>query len=162
MADWNWLAEKRIRKAIEEGYFSNLPGTGKPLLLDDDSLTPAHLRLAYKILRDNGLAPEWMLMGQELDRQQAHFLANVRRGVRAYLGALGDAGRIADPERAAERCRRIDAAWQTACATFREVAVGLNRQITTYNLKVPSGIPHKPYLDFQREINQMLEPGMTT
>jgi hypothetical protein len=101
-------------------------------------------------------------MGQELERQQARFLAHVQRGVRGYLGALGDAGRITDPERSAERSRRIDAAWQTACATFREVAIGLNRQITTYNLKVPSGIPHKPYLDLQREINQMLEPGIKT
>jgi hypothetical protein len=159
MADWDWLAEKRIRKAIEEGYLSDLPGAGKPLPLEDDSLTPAHLRLAYKILRDNGLAPEWMLMGQELDRRRAHFLANVHRGVRAYQGALGDAGRMADPKRAAERCQRIHAAWQTAHATFCEVAHGLNRQITTYNLKVPSGIPHKPYLDLQREINQMLEHG---
>ncbi len=155
MADWDWLAEQRIRKAIEDGHMSNLPGTGKPLLLDDDTLTPAYLRLAYKILRENGLAPEWMLMGQELDRQRAYFLANVRRGLRAYQGALGDAGRIAEPERR----RRLDAAWRVAWVTFCDVAVSLNRQITTYNLKVPSGIPHKPYLDLQREINQMLERG---
>ena len=157
MADWDWLAEKRIRKAIEAGQMTNLSGEGMPLVLDDDAKTPPHLRLAYKILRDNGLAPEWMLLGKELEEQQARLLANVRRGVRAYQGALGDANRLADPARTAERYRRIEAAWQSACATFHEAAGCINRQITAYNLKVPSGIAHKPYLDIEREINQMLQ-----
>jgi hypothetical protein len=157
MADWDWLAEKRIRKAIETGQMSNLSGAGKPLLLEDDSNTPAHLRLAYRILRDNGLAPEWMLLGKELEVHQVRLVSNVRRGVRAYQGALADASRLADPERAAERHRRIDAAWQRACATFHDAARSINRQITAYNLKVPSGIAHKPYLDMEREIHQLLK-----
>lgn len=157
MTDWEWLADKRIRKAMDDGQMSNLSGEGKPLEIEDDSNTPAHLRLAYKILRDNGLAPEWMMIGQELDEQRARLLTNVRKGVRAYQGALGDAGRIGDPERASERRRRIDAAWQTAQQTFHEAAAGFNRQITDYNLKVPSGISHKPYLDIEREINRLLE-----
>jgi|FLYN01.1.fsa_nt_gi hypothetical protein len=156
MADWKWLAEKRIREAIEDGHMSHLAGEGKPLQLDDDPNTPQDLKLAYKILRDNGLAPEWMMMGRELDEQRARLLANVRRGVRAYQGALGDAGRIADPLRSAERRQRIDAAWQTARDTFCEAAAGFNRQVTSYNLKVPTGISHKPYLDIEREINRML------
>ena len=154
MPDWSWLAEKRIREAMEDGQMSNLNGEGKRLQLDEDPHTPDDLRLAYKILRDNGLAPEWMLMGKELDEQRARLLANVRKGVRAYQGALGDARRMAN---AAERTSRIDAAWQTAQQTFREAAATFNRQIASYNLKVPRGIPHKPYLDIEREIQRLLE-----
>jgi len=157
MPNWQWLAEKRIREAIDEGQMSNLSGEGRPLQLDEDTDTPPDLRLAYKILRDNGLAPEWMMMGHDLDEQRARLLINVRKGVRAYQGAVGDAGRIADPERAAERRCRIDAAWQMAQRTFRDAAAGFNRQITSYNLKVPRGISHKPHLDIQREINRLLE-----
>jgi hypothetical protein len=156
VSDWEYLAEEEIRKAIQKGQMENLPGEGKPLHLDKDPHTPSHLRLAYKLLRDNGLAPAWMLLGQELDEKRARLLANVRRGVRAYQGVLGDAGRMADPQRAAEQRRRADAAWLTAHKTFCDAAAGINRQITSYNLKVPSGVAHKPYLDIEREISQML------
>jgi hypothetical protein len=159
MPEWEWLAEKRIRKAIDRGQMSNLAGEGKPLQLDDDTHTPTDLRLAYKLLRDNGLAPEWMMMGRDLDEQRERLLTNVHKGVRAYLGAVGDAGRIADPERAVERRRRIEAAWQVAQSTFREATANFNRQITSYNLKVPRGISHKPHLNIQYEINRLLERG---
>lgn len=156
MIEWDSLAEEEIRRAMQQGQMANLPGEGKPLQLEDDPHTPPHLRLAYKLLRDNGLAPAWMLLGQELDEKRARLLANVCRGVRAYQGALGDAGRITDPARAAEHRHRADTAWQTAHKTFRDAAAGFNRQITSYNLKVPPGVAHKPYLDIEREISQML------
>jgi hypothetical protein len=162
MPNWEWLAEKRIRKAIDRGQLSNLSGEGKPLQLDEDTHTPPELRLAYKILRDNGLAPEWMMMGRDLDEQRARLLTNVRKGVRAYQGAIGDAGRIADLDRAAEQLRRIHATWETAKHTFREAAISFNRQITSYNLKIPNGISHKPCLDVDREISRLLERGRKT
>lgn len=51
------IAEKRIAEAQEEGAFENLPGTGKPLSIEDDSLIPEDLRMAYKILRNAGYLP---------------------------------------------------------------------------------------------------------
>lgn len=51
------IAEKRITEAQEEGAFENLPGTGKPLSIEDDSLIPEDLRMAYKILRNAGYLP---------------------------------------------------------------------------------------------------------
>ncbi len=44
------LVEDRIQKAQEEGVFDNLPGKGKPLNLDDDSIIPEDLRLTFKVL----------------------------------------------------------------------------------------------------------------
>jgi hypothetical protein len=53
------VAEKRINEAIQRGEFDNLPGSGKPLNLEDDRQIPDDLRLAYKILRNaNCLPPE--------------------------------------------------------------------------------------------------------
>jgi len=53
------LAEERIREAIERGEFDNLPGSGKPLKLEDDRHIADDLRLAYKILKNaNCLPPE--------------------------------------------------------------------------------------------------------
>jgi hypothetical protein len=51
------LAEKRIREAIEQGEFEDLPGAGKPLALDDDALVPEELRAAYRLLKNAGFVP---------------------------------------------------------------------------------------------------------
>ena len=52
------LAEARIQKAIERGDLDDLPGAGKPLALEDNTLVPEELRVAYRILRNAGYVPE--------------------------------------------------------------------------------------------------------
>ncbi|ABI56506.1 DnaJ family domain-containing protein [Alkalilimnicola ehrlichii MLHE-1] len=53
------LADARIREALEQGELDDLPGAGKPLALDDDSMVPEELRTAYRILKNaNCLPPE--------------------------------------------------------------------------------------------------------
>ncbi len=49
------IAEDRIKKAIQEGEFDNLPGQGKPLKLDDMSHIPKELRVAYKVLKNSNM-----------------------------------------------------------------------------------------------------------
>jgi hypothetical protein len=51
------LAESRIAAAIEAGAFDDLPGAGKPLVLDDAPLVPDDLRVAHRILRNAGFLP---------------------------------------------------------------------------------------------------------
>jgi hypothetical protein len=41
----DFLAEQRIVEAVSRGELDNLPGTGKPLALDDHPLVPEELRL---------------------------------------------------------------------------------------------------------------------
>lgn len=60
------IAEERIREAMERGEFENLPGAGKPLLLEDDSMVPADLRLAYKILKNAGCIPPELELRKEI------------------------------------------------------------------------------------------------
>lgn len=53
------IAEQRIQEAQKRGEFENLPGTGRPLQLEDMSNVPEELRMAYTILRNaNCLPPE--------------------------------------------------------------------------------------------------------
>lgn len=49
------IAEDKIKKAIQEGEFDNLPGQGKPLKLDDLSHIPQELRVAYKVLKNSNM-----------------------------------------------------------------------------------------------------------
>lgn len=60
------LAEERIREAMERGDFANLPGAGKPLRLEDDSMVPEDLRVAYKVLRNAGCLPPEIELRKEI------------------------------------------------------------------------------------------------
>jgi hypothetical protein len=51
------IAEERIREAQKEGAFDNLPGKGKPLILEDMSMVPEDLRMSYHILRNARVLP---------------------------------------------------------------------------------------------------------
>ena len=60
------IAEERIREAMEEGRFDNLPGKGKPLNLEDESGIPEDVRLAFKILKNAGCLPIEMEVRKEI------------------------------------------------------------------------------------------------
>jgi hypothetical protein len=51
------IAERKIVEALERGELANLPGEGRPLELDDDTLVPEDLRTAYRILKNAGYVP---------------------------------------------------------------------------------------------------------
>jgi len=51
------LAERKIAEAVARGEFDDLPGTGRPLQLDDDPLVPEDLRVAYRVLKNAGYVP---------------------------------------------------------------------------------------------------------
>ena len=60
------VAEGKIQEAIEEGKFDNLPGKGKPIVFDDDMSTPAHIRMANKVLKNAGALPEWIQIRKDI------------------------------------------------------------------------------------------------
>lgn len=51
------IAEQKITEAVEHGELDDLPGKGRPLCLDDDSLVPRELRTAYRLLKNSGYLP---------------------------------------------------------------------------------------------------------
>ena len=59
------IVEQFIQKAIRDGEFDNLPGFGKPLPEEDFS-GPAHLRMAYKIMKDNNVVPPEVALLNEI------------------------------------------------------------------------------------------------
>lgn len=66
------LAEQRIKDALENGEFDNLPGKGRPLRFADTSLVPPDQRIAYKILSNAGMLPVEMDLKKEIiDLEQA-------------------------------------------------------------------------------------------
>jgi DnaJ-like protein len=57
MSYFTRVVEERIREAQKDGAFDNLPGQGKPLQLEDQSLVPEDLRMAYHILKNAHVLP---------------------------------------------------------------------------------------------------------
>jgi hypothetical protein len=64
------VAEERIREAQREGAFDNLPGKGKPLLLEDQSLIPEDLRMSYHILKNAHVLPPGAELRKEIQTLQ--------------------------------------------------------------------------------------------
>jgi len=60
------LVERRISSAMNEGAFDNLPGSGRPLNLDDDTHVPADMRLAYRVLKNAGYLPDEVALRNDI------------------------------------------------------------------------------------------------
>lgn len=60
------LAEARMLEAVARGELDDLPGAGQPLELDDDSLIPAELRVANRILKNAGFTPPEVTLRREI------------------------------------------------------------------------------------------------
>ena len=86
----DFIAEQKIAEAIENGDFDDLPGAGKPLELDDDSLVPEDLRLAYRILKNAGFVPPEV---KKLSLLRARIEARYYDKVVARMGGRGRRGR---------------------------------------------------------------------
>lgn len=64
------IVEERIRAAQMRGDFDNLPGSGQPIVLEDDSHIPEDIRLAYKILKNADCLPPEIEMKKEILRTE--------------------------------------------------------------------------------------------
>ena len=66
------IAENRIREAMAQGEFDNLPGAGQPLSLEEYFATPEELRMAYSVLKNANCRPlEVELLNEVARLQQA-------------------------------------------------------------------------------------------
>jgi len=66
------LVENKLAEAIRRGELSGLPGQGEPLVLDDDSLIPEELRMAYRILRNAGFVPPEVVALRDIGDLERH------------------------------------------------------------------------------------------
>ncbi len=60
------LVEEKILAAIARGELDDLPGQGKPLVLDDNSAIPEELRVGYRLLKNAGYIPPELELRKEI------------------------------------------------------------------------------------------------
>jgi hypothetical protein len=79
MDEWHFIADRKIREAMEEGAFENLDGTGEPVDLRENPFEDPAQRMAHRLLRNNGFAPAWIEEGREIDAEIRYLKANFKR-----------------------------------------------------------------------------------
>lgn len=134
--NWESTVDKQIREAMEQGEFDHLRGAGKPLDLGENPYAPEDWRLAFKVLKDAGFAPEWIEQGKEI-RNEMRALATLldsqsrwQRERRSKLALLAPDKMIAEHE-------QLEASMEKTSGIYRKRAAALNKTIDTFNLKVP-------------------------
>jgi DnaJ homolog subfamily C member 28 len=133
------VAERKIQEAIEEGKFDNLPGKGQPINLDDDPMTPPHLRLANKILKNAGVLPDWMQIDQELDRSRKECEQVFARLLKEYPRRRNRAQVAGGTQEERQRRRRQFTEWLgRERSGYIRMVKQINTDITKLNLIAPS------------------------
>ena len=54
---------------MEEGAFDRLEGEGRPLDLAENPFEDPSLRMAHRLLKNNGFLPAWMEESQDIDAE---------------------------------------------------------------------------------------------
>jgi len=79
------IAENRIKEAMAQGQFENLPGAGQPLNLEEYFSTPEDLRMAYSILKSANCAPVEVELVSEIARLERALAHNEDPSTRKIL-----------------------------------------------------------------------------
>ena len=131
------LTEKKLREAIENGEFDDLPGKGEPIDLKENPFEDPDLRVVHRLLRNAGFAPAWIEERKDID---AEFEA-VRTKLSRAWALFGKGGETpSDPE------------WERIAREFREKIAELNKRISMYNLKAPAAVFHRKRIDAEKHI----------
>lgn len=51
---------------MREGFFRDLPGSGSPLVFEDETFVPEDLRMAFRVLKNAGFAPPELELKKEI------------------------------------------------------------------------------------------------
>src|SRR5579863_6825453 len=70
--------EEQIQEAVARGEFENLPGTGKPLNLEDDHLA-GDKATAYRLLKNSGYASPEIELLKEIRRENERIEQQLKR-----------------------------------------------------------------------------------
>ena len=150
MKHWESLIDQKIREAMEQGEFDDLPGKGKPVDTSVNPFEDPELRLAHRMLRNAGFAPSWIEERKDIDAEFENAHHQLSRVWTVLQNALGT-----ENERSARR------RWEKALTSFREQAGELNRRIVKWNLKVPAAGFQRSLIDIEKEVNRVERPDET-
>lgn len=131
------FVDELIKNAQQRGEFDNLPGSGKPIKLDD-ALFGKDTQMAYKLLKDNGHTLGFIQERRQLVEKIEALRVQLKRAAERQDDSIG--GRLA---------------WRRTTNSFRLRVQKLNEAIRTYNLKAPQAQFHLMTIDAEQEIENV-------
>ncbi len=157
LSKWVHCVDRAIEAAQERGDFDNLPGHGKPLMLDEHPYA-GDRALGFHVLNNAGIKPLWMELDKEIQglRVRMQRLLDQVRGQAAstvsapcprprdvsssWMRRLITGERIADstplPDQGRERRRTA------ARREYLRLAADLDEKIRVYNHALPPELRH--------------------
>ncbi len=132
------LIEQRIQEAMANGEFDHLRGKGKPLAFAANPYLDPGQELAFNLLQNNGVAPEWIERDKEIRREIEAARQQLRRAWQAYQEQPAAAP-----------------AWRSAVAQFETALQKINRKIDSFNLTVPIVASQRFRLQLESELQRI-------
>jgi hypothetical protein len=127
-----WMfVERKLEEAARAGAFDRLPGAGEPIDLTENPYVPADWRLAFKILADHKIVPEFVERRKEIE------------AIRAEVEAL-KADRVRDRGWLRLACRN-------RLVRLAEAVEALNRSLARENQFVRGSLQLPP-VDLEEEL----------
>lgn len=151
--DWEDAVEKQIREAMARGEFENLRGKGKPLDLGGNPYAPKDWQLAYKMMQDAGVVPDWIEHGKEIRADLETLMAWLAKQAQWQRERAAKARQLAPHKMIAEH-KHLATVREQIVTKFRERARALSQEIDVFNLKAPPGIPHFTRVRIEEEIEK--------
>lgn len=139
--------DEQIHEAQERGEFDNLPGTGKPLNLDQNPFS-GDKAMAYSLLRQNGYAPPEIELAKEI-RSRFEKAQQKLEKLRQQRKSLSSR-RI--PPFDSEK-RAFNDAVEKATEQYDHLLRELNRKILNLNLMTPSSM-HMPMFEVEKLVQE--------
>jgi DnaJ homolog subfamily C member 28 len=142
--------DEQIREAQARGDFDNLPGTGKPLKLDQNPYS-GDKAMAYSLLKQNGYAPPEVELAKEIRTcfEKAQQKLEKLRRQRKSLSSR----RI--PPFASEK-RAFNDTLEKTTAQYDQLLRELNRKILNLNLITPSPM-HMQMFEVEKLLQEFRE-----
>lgn len=125
---WQDLITEQLDEAAANGAFENLPGKGRPLRLNEHPNEPADMRMANKLLKDNGLTPTWIGDRKEL-------LAEID-ALRTEMERRWELMRTSAEASGSER-EAFARSWRRSVRDWEARVVELNKRIVSLNIGLP-------------------------
>jgi len=141
MNHWESLVERKIREAMEQGEFDDLPGKGQPVDTSENPFEDPEMRMAHRLLRNAGFAPAWIEERKDIDAELESARTLLARASRIYRQTMPVS----------------DVAWQHRLGEFRTKVAELNKRIQVHNLQVPSAVLQRRQIDGEREIERLIK-----
>lgn len=139
-----------MKKAMEQGEFDNLEGTGQPLDLEENPFEASDLHMVNKILKNAGYAPYWIELNKEINDLRAKLDQDVEYFKKYTQVVLSE-------KRSGWTISRYEQKKKDFYLQTREQLEEISKKILDYNLHCPVSTLGRFNFDIEAEMSRIVD-----